>query len=116
MPPTNEDDAGLRALADALARHGGAALGGATPQEAARRWLDAGFDDPEEVEEWLLARCFDAAGAHALERAGITPQQAAARTTAGTPGYEDTIGYKLTRGHLTFDEARRIITSDFWNS
>ncbi|HEV2763212.1 MAG TPA: hypothetical protein VGV38_09470 [Pyrinomonadaceae bacterium] len=112
----NRDDAALRAVAELLARHGDAALGGETPDTAARRWLDAGIDDPEEVEEWLAARCFDAEAAAAVERAGITPQQAATRTTAGSPAYEDTIAYKLSRGHLTFEEARRIVTSDFWNS
>lgn len=85
-------------------------------ERAAREWLAAGFDDPEEVEDWLRARCFSPASAAALERAGITPEQAALRTRAGSADYEETIAYKLTRGDLSFDEARRIITSDFWNS
>ena len=116
MHPPRHDEDDTRALGALLARHGEAALGGATPEEAARSWLDAGFDDPEEVEDWLRARCFTPEGAQAVERAGITPEQAAALTTAGSPAYEDTIGYKLAHGHLTVEEARRIITSDFWNS
>lgn len=99
-----------------LEQRGEAALGGAPAVEVAQAWIDAGFDDPEEVDDWLRARCFRADGAHALEMAGITPEQAAMRTQAGTADYEDTIGYKLTHGDLSFDEARRIITSEFWNT
>jgi len=116
MPSMNEEDSDLRAVAEVLARHGETALGGRTPEEAARLWTAAGFDDPDEVEEWLAARCFDAASALAVERAGLTPRQAATRTKAGTHAYEDTIAYKLSRGQLTFDEARRIVTRDFWDS
>ena len=99
-----------------LEHHGEAALGDAPAIDVAQSWIDAGFDDPEEVDDWLRARCFRADGAHALEMAGITPEQAASRTQAGTADYEDTIGYKLTHGDLSFDEARRIITSEFWNT
>ena len=62
------------------------------------------------------ARGPDAAGALRLESAGITPEQAAARTTAGATGSDDTIAAKILKGELSFDEARRIITSEFWNS
>ena len=107
----------IRLIGEVLLRHGDEAMkNGATAAEAARAWLDAGFDDPEEVEDWLRARCFSATDAHALEVAGFTPEQAAILTRAGTASYEDTIGYKLTRGDLSTDEARRIITSEFWNS
>ncbi len=82
--------------------------------ETAQTWLDAGFDDAEEVGEWLAARCFTAEAAQKLENAGFTPAQAALRTNTGA-GDEDTIAYKLTNGALSFDEARRIITSAFWN-
>jgi hypothetical protein len=84
--------------------------------DTARRWMEAGFDDPEEVADWLRARCFDARGALALERAGLTPEQAAVRTKAGTADYEETIGFKIIKGDLSLEEARRIVTSDFWNS
>lgn len=106
----------IRRIIRALERRGEAALGDATPIDVAQEWLDAGFDDPEEVEDWLRARCFRADGARALESAGLTPEQAAIRTAAGTASYEDTIGYKLIRGDLSLDEARRIINHQFWNS
>jgi hypothetical protein len=106
----------VRSIALVLERHGSAALGDAQATDVAREWIEAGFDDAEEVDDWLRARCFRADGAHALETAGITPEQAAIRTEAGTANYDDTIGYKLTHGDLSFDEARRIITSLFWNS
>jgi hypothetical protein len=115
MPDDNDLAETIRRIGEVLARHGEQALNGAAVAEVAEGWLDAGFDDPEEVDDWLRARCFSAGGAEALERAGITPEQAAIRTGAGTASYEDTIGYKLTRGDLSFDEARRIITSAFWN-
>lgn len=85
-------------------------------EAAAREWLAADFTDEEEIEDWLRARCFTAQGAFALEQRGITPEQAALRTRAGTKDYEDTIGYKIINGDLSFDEATRIITNAFWNS
>ena len=98
-----------------LEHYGEAALAGAPAETAAYRWLSHGFADVEDVEDWLAARCFDPARAHELERAGLTPQQAAARTTAGRGDYEDTIAFKIAAGDLSVEEARRIITSDFWN-
>lgn len=106
----------VRLICEALSRHGAGALGGRAAAEVARGWIDAGFDDAEEVDDWLRARCFEAERAQALEAAGFTPEQAALRTKAGTAGYEDTIAYKLNHNDLSFDEARRIITSEFWNS
>ncbi|MGB7926231.1 MAG: hypothetical protein WCF57_23525 [Pyrinomonadaceae bacterium] len=116
MTDDNDSLETLRRINEALARYGDAATGDSSPPtRAAQEWVDAGFDDPEEVADWLRARCFHADGARALEMAGLTPEQAAIRTQAGTASYEDTIGYKLIRGDLSFDEARRIITSEFWN-
>ena len=112
---TDEQRQLLARLSAALERHGGAALAGAPAETAAYRWLSHGFADVEDVEDWLAARCFDPARAHELERAGLTPQQAAARTTAGRGGYEDTIAFKIAAGDLSLEEARRIVTSDFWN-
>lgn len=106
----------IRQICEALARHESDALGGAMAEEVAQQWVDAGFDDAEEVEGWLRARCFSAGQAQALEAAGFTPEQAALRTKAGTADYEDTIAYKLSRNDLSLNEARRIITSAFWNS
>jgi hypothetical protein len=117
MPDKNDSAETIGRIAEVLARHGEAALGGGAAEAVAQEWIEAGFDDPEEVDDWLRARCFSASGAETLEMAGFTPEQAAIRTRAGgASGDEDTIGYKLTRGDLSFDEARRIITSEFWNS
>ncbi|MCA1616366.1 MAG: hypothetical protein LC800_20155 [Acidobacteria bacterium] len=113
------DDTGeqevIRRIRAALERHGEAALAGAPAETAAYRWAARGFADAEDVEAWLAARCFDPAQAESLEEAGFTPEQAALRTTAGRGGYEDTVAHKLARGDLTLEEARRLVTSDFWN-
>ncbi|HEX9918733.1 MAG TPA: hypothetical protein VGA87_06185 [Pyrinomonadaceae bacterium] len=115
--PSEPQAAPVRLIMETLRRHGGDALpGGASPLEAARAWLDAGFADAEEVDDWLAARCFDARSAQTLDAAGITPEQAALRTRQGRASYEETVAYKLAHGDLTLEEARRIITHDFWNS
>ena len=115
MPDENDSAETIGRIAEVLVRHGETALRGGAAEVVAREWVEAGFDDPEEVCDWLRARCFSASGAETLEMAGFTPEQAAIRTRAGASGDEDTIGYKLTHGDLSFDEARRIITSAFWN-
>ena len=116
-----------RAIAGVLERYGAEALGGGvSAEQAAQQWINAGFDDAEEVDDWLRARCFSASAARTLEDAGITPEQAATPMRAGSSdGSEgdnsdrnvvDTLGGKFTRGHISIDEARRIVTNDFWNS
>ena len=112
----NERAEMLRRITEVIERHTEAAHLYASIEEAARQWMAAGFEDAEEVDEWLAARCFSAEGALSLEMAGITPDQAATRTRAGTGEYEETIGYKINKGDLSIEEARRIITSAFWNS
>ena len=111
--PVEEETA--RQLREVLEGSGEAALDGAPARSVAYRWLAHGFTDPEEVKDWLAARCFRPDLAHELERAGLTPEQAARRTTAGRGDYEDTVAYKIAQGDLTLEEARRFITSDFWN-
>jgi hypothetical protein len=114
MTHTGDEGGGrARAVAELLARRGAAA--GGDLSEAAREWVENGFDDVEEVEAWLNAGCADARAALRLEGAGITPEQAALRTTAGASAGEDTLGAKLSRGELSLEEARRIITRQFWN-
>jgi hypothetical protein len=116
-PPAPQQDMLVRLIGDTLRRHGDEALpGDASPDAAARAWVAAGFADAEEVDDWLAARCFDPRHAQALDAAGITPEQAALSTREGRAGYEETVAYKLAHGDLTLEEARRIITSDFWNS
>ena len=106
----------LRRIGEVIERHGAAARGDVSLAEAARAWVEAGFEDAEEVDEWLAARCFSAGGAQSIEMAGITPEQAAMRTKAGTADYEETIGYKIINNDLSLEEAKRIITNAFWNS
>ena len=114
------DDTGeqevIRRICVTLEQHGEAALAGAPAETAAYRWAARGFTDADDVESWLAARCFDPAQAESLEAAGFTPEQAALRTTAGRGEYEDTIAHKLAHDDLTLEEARRIVTSDFWNT
>ncbi|MDT7542277.1 MAG: hypothetical protein QOE33_2181 [Acidobacteriota bacterium] len=105
----------IRRVLDALALYGDAALAGAPAETVAYRWLAHGFTDAEEIEDWLDARCFRPERAHELDRAGLTPEQSSSRTNAGRGDYEDTIAYKYAQGDLTLEEARRIVTSDFWN-
>ncbi len=112
----SDTERALQYIREALKRHTDAALETRSTETLAREWLDAGFDDPEEIDDWLRARCFDAAGAQKLERAGITPEQAALLTSEGVSDYEDTIGYKTSRGELSLDAARRIVTERFWNT
>lgn len=109
------EDESVRTMAEVLRRHGAAAVRGLPAVEAARAWLAEDFDDAEEVEAWLSARCFDPVGARRLDERGITPEQAALRTRDGASGREDTLGAKLLDGDLTPEEARRIITREFWN-
>ncbi len=113
-PPAVKETIGN--IREVIERHGPLARGDAAAEDVARAWLAAGFADSEDVDDWLRARCFKPDVARALEEAGITPEQAGLRTSAGAGTYEDTIGYKLTRGDLSLDEARRLITSHFWNS
>jgi phosphohistidine phosphatase SixA len=106
----------VRRICEVLQQSGAEALDGATPDDVARRWIAAGIDDAEDVADWLRARCFSPEGALALERAGVTPEQAALLTRAGASADEETIACKIARGDLTLEEARRIITNDFWNT
>jgi len=115
--PPLEQHALLRRIGATLARYSDDALRGAeTIDAAARNWLDAGFADAEEIDDWLGARCFEPQHAQTLDAAGITPEQAALRTRQGRADYEETVACKFSRGDLSLEEARRIITNDFWNS
>jgi len=116
MADDTNDQEVIRRISAALERHGEAALAGRPAESAAYAWAARGFTDAEDVDSWLAARCFDPAQAESLEAAGFTPEQAALRTTAGRGGSEDTVAYKLANHDLTLEEARRIVTSDFWNS
>jgi hypothetical protein len=112
---SSKDDDLLETVADHLTTYG-AVNANQDATSAAKEWIAAGFDDHEEVEEWLKARCFSARAAAQMEDFGITPQQAALRTKAGNSDYEDTIAFKVANEDLSLEEARRIINSEFWNS
>jgi len=99
-----------------LARYGDEALEGKTPDMAARNWIEAGFSDEADIDDWLNACCFNPLCAQQLDSAGITPEQGALRTRAGRTAVEETVACKFSRGELTLEEVRRIVTSDFWNS
>ena len=109
-----DSEPSVRAVADILTRHS-ATSAAADVLEAAREWVEQGFEDPEEVASWLDSGCVTAAEAQRLEDAGITPEQAALLTSAGTNGAEDTLARKLARGELSLAEARRLITREFWD-
>lgn len=106
----------LNLIGETLRRHGDDALQSTSVEAAARSWLAAGFADAEEVDDWLRARCYEPRHAQTLDDAGITPEQAALRTREGRADDEETVACKFSRGDLTLEEARRIITNDFWNS
>ena len=114
MSVAEERERNIYLLRETLARYGDEATGSRAPEQAALSWIDAGFD-AEEAGEWLAARCFAPQTARSLELAGFTPEQAALRTTRGAADYGETIAYKVARGDLSLEEARRIITSSFWN-
>ena len=103
------------AITELLERYGQHETKDASMAEQAKSWIDLGYDDPDEVELWLKARCFNAEGANMLDNAGITPEQAALTTTEGLSPMPDSIGFKVVNGELTVDEARRIVTREFWN-
>ena len=76
----------------------------------------AGFDDPEEIDDWLRARCFDATGAQKVGARRDYARTGRAPHVEGVRDYEDTIGWKTSRGDLSLDAARRIVTRRFWNT
>jgi hypothetical protein len=111
----SRESAAVRAISELLEQYGQHETNDSSIREQAKSWVVLGYDDPEEVESWLKARCFNAEGANMLDNAGITPEQAAITTTEGISPNPDTIGFKVVNGDLTVDEARRIVTREFWN-
>lgn len=70
-------------------------------------WQHEGFT-PTEAQAWLEARCFEPRAAAMLRHAGITPDEAAIITTEGRASRADTIGYKVSNGGLSVEQAERI--------
>jgi hypothetical protein len=91
---------------DVIESHGHFAHGG-NPEDAAETWAESGFE-AHEVEEWLLARCFDPSAARDLADAGVTPEMARMKTGAGAGDYVDTVGFKVSAGDIEVDEAREL--------
>ncbi len=85
---------------ETIRQFGALADRGETAEIAARRWTQAGFDDPMTA-RWLQARCFDPQAARTLAELGVTPEQSAVRTRDGGDGYIDTIGYKVANQDLS---------------
>lgn len=85
---------------DTIGRHEELAEEIGDPQEAAKRWAQAGFA-PEAVGQWLDARCFDPQSARELADLRVTPAQASKRTRDGRRDYLDTIAYKVASGDLS---------------
>ncbi|MGB7588347.1 MAG: hypothetical protein WBM00_06525 [Solirubrobacterales bacterium] len=94
-------------IRDVIESHGYFAHGG-NPDDAAETWAESGFET-HEVEEWLLARCFNPSAARDLTDAGVTPDQARMKTSAGAGDYVDTVGFKVADGDLEVDEARELV-------
>ncbi len=91
-------------IRDVIERHGYFAHAG-NPDDTAETWAESGFE-AHEVDEWLLARCFNPSAARDLADAGVTPELARMKTSAGAGDYVDTIGFKVSNGDLEADEAR----------
>lgn len=85
---------------------GSMAVGNAPLGEVAQEWIDAGFSDVEAA-RWLESRCYDAAAAAKLAKAGVTPEQASAEAPGG-----ETIGYAVANGDMTVREAVATRVSD----
>ena len=94
-------------IRDVIERHGHFAHGG-NPEATAEAWAEAGHE-AHEVDEWLLSRCFDPSTARDLADAGVTPETARIKTSAGAGEYTDTVGFKASTGDLEVDEARDLV-------
>jgi hypothetical protein len=94
-------------IRDVIERHGHFAHGG-NPDDTSETWAESGFEAPE-VDEWLNARCFDPSAARDLADAGVEPEMARMRTSAGAGDYVDTVGFKVSAGDLEVDEARDLV-------
>lgn len=90
-------------IRDVLEKHGHFAHGG-SPKDAADAWAASGFEAGE-VDAWLFSRCFVPGAARELADAGMTPEMARLKTSAGTADYVDTVGFKVSEGDLAVGDA-----------
>lgn len=93
-------------IRDVIEKHGHFAHGG-NPDDAVETWAESGFE-AHEVDEWLLARCYDPSYARDLADAGVSPEMARMKTSAGASDYTDTVGFKVSAGDIEVDEAREL--------
>lgn len=94
-------------IRDVIERHGHFAHGG-NPDDTAETWAESGFE-AHEVDEWLLARCYDPSAARDLADAGVTAEMARMKTDAGAGDFVDTVGFKVSDGDLEVEEARDLV-------
>lgn len=94
-------------ILDVIEAHGHFAHGG-NPYDTAYTWAEEGFE-AHEVEEWLKARCFNPTAARDLADAGVTPEMAQLKTSAGAGDYVDTVGFKVSDADLEVEEARDLV-------
>jgi hypothetical protein len=92
---------------EVIDKHGHFAHGG-NPDDAAETWVESGFE-ADEVEEWLLARCFNPSAARDLADSGVTADMARMKTSAGSGDYVDSVGFKVSDGDLEVEEARELV-------
>lgn len=94
-------------IRDVIERHGHFAHGG-NPDDTAETRAESGFE-AHEVDEWLLARCFDPNAARDLADAGVTAEMARMKTEAGAGDFVDMVGFKVSDGDLEVEEARDLV-------
>ena len=94
-------------IREVVEKHGHFAHGG-NPDDTADTWGESGFE-ADEVDEWLLARCFNPSAARDLADAGVTAEMAKMKTEAGSGDYVDTVGFKVSDGDLEAEEARELV-------
>ena len=94
-------------IREVVQRHAQFAFPG-RPEDVAEVWAESGFE-AHEVEEWLRARCYDPSAARDLADAGVTPDAAAMKTSAGANDFVDTVGFKASTGDLEIEEARDLV-------
>lgn len=94
-------------IRDVIERHGHFAHAG-NPDGTAEAWCEVGFE-AHEVDEWLRSRCFDPSAARDLADAGVTPEMARMKTSAGAGEYTDTVAFKACTGDLEPAEASDLV-------
>ena len=84
--------------------HFGPWAAGDDPEATAQEWRDFGFC-PDEVREWLRARCFQPGAALQLQFVQLGPGDASRRVESPVGRYTDTLGYLVSNRDLTAPEA-----------